>query len=189
MLADLSTESALVFGNSIGALIGLNLAAKHPGRVRALVAHEPPAPELLPDSERTDALRAWKEVQETHRREGVAAAMNLFMTIAAVNSDDRESGVEPPAPTNQRAADLEFFLTNDFPAVRRHRLDIAALKAAPTRIVPAGGVASRRYFPYHCAEALADRIGARIVEFPGDHIGYANHPRAFAARLREVLAG
>src|SRR5262249_25314094 len=47
LLAALTDESAFVFGSSIGALIGLDLVARHPDQVRVLVAHEPPAFELL----------------------------------------------------------------------------------------------------------------------------------------------
>lgn len=42
-------SSALVFGNSGGASIALDLAARHPDRVEAAVAHEPPVPAVLPD--------------------------------------------------------------------------------------------------------------------------------------------
>jgi pimeloyl-ACP methyl ester carboxylesterase len=48
-VADGAGEPAYVFGNSSGAIIGLELAARHPERVHALVAHEPPLFELLPD--------------------------------------------------------------------------------------------------------------------------------------------
>src|SRR5262249_59794224 len=44
-----ASEPAHVFGNSSGAMIGLELAARHPEQVRTLVAHEPPIFELLPD--------------------------------------------------------------------------------------------------------------------------------------------
>jgi len=43
----LRDEPASVFGNSSGAIIGLELAARHPEQVRVLVAHEPPLFELL----------------------------------------------------------------------------------------------------------------------------------------------
>src|SRR5260221_8915988 len=40
-------QPAFVFGSSGGAQIGLSLAARHPAKVRALVAHEPPCGLLL----------------------------------------------------------------------------------------------------------------------------------------------
>lgn len=50
ILDDLGAESADVFGSSGGAVTGLALVARHPARVRTLVAHEPPCVELLPDA-------------------------------------------------------------------------------------------------------------------------------------------
>ncbi len=44
LLAALTTEPALVFGSSAGALIGLDLVVRYPQQVRLLVAHEPAAP-------------------------------------------------------------------------------------------------------------------------------------------------
>src|SRR3981189_742724 len=52
LLDDLGAESADVFGSSGGAVTGLALVARHPGRVRTLIAHEPPLLELLPDAPR-----------------------------------------------------------------------------------------------------------------------------------------
>jgi len=52
LLAQLCTEPAYVFGSSGGALIGLDLAIRHPEQVRTLASHEPPAGGLLPDAER-----------------------------------------------------------------------------------------------------------------------------------------
>lgn len=46
-----SGDSAYVFGSSSGAITGLELLIRHPNRIRLLVAHEPPAAELLPDPE------------------------------------------------------------------------------------------------------------------------------------------
>ncbi|MEO8185433.1 MAG: alpha/beta hydrolase [Deltaproteobacteria bacterium] len=40
LLAAVTAEPAFVFGNSIGALVGLDLTASHPTQVRVLVAHE-----------------------------------------------------------------------------------------------------------------------------------------------------
>jgi len=76
LLAELTNQPALVFGSSIGALVGLDLVARHPEQVRVLVAHEPPTWELLPDAERDRAMRSqarlgssWRSRQSTTRIE------------------------------------------------------------------------------------------------------------------------
>jgi pimeloyl-ACP methyl ester carboxylesterase len=189
LLAKLTGEPVFVFGTSIGGLIGLDLVTHHPEQVHALIAHEPPAPELLPDAARARAVQAQEGVEATYRQEGVAGAMRKFAAMAGLNFDDHEPDVVFPRPTPQRATNLAFFLAHDAPAVRQYRLDLAALKAATTRIVPAGGHTSREIWTHQCARALAEQLGAEMVEFPGGHNGNVTHPRAFAARLQDALDG
>jgi pimeloyl-ACP methyl ester carboxylesterase len=54
LLVSLGSVPAFVFGNSIGALIGLELVGRHPEHVRLLVAHEAPAAEVLDEPERSE---------------------------------------------------------------------------------------------------------------------------------------
>jgi pimeloyl-ACP methyl ester carboxylesterase len=186
LLAELSIEPAYVFGTSAGALIGLDLVARHSEQVRLLVAHEPPAHYLLPDLLLEEDL-SQEHPLEIYRREGGLAALRRYATRIGVNYEDREPGVELPQVSREGAANADAFFKYTFPAVRRYRLDFAALSAAPTRIVLAGGRAGRAYRAYRCAVAVAERLGTTVVEFPSDHMGYMTHPQAFAERLREVL--
>ncbi len=153
LLAQFRTEPAYVFGSSGGALIGLDLAIRHPEQVRTLVSHEPPVGGLLPSAERPHA----------------------------------ELPYESPEAKARIAANRAFLFAHEAPMYPRYTLDIAALSAAPTRIVIAAGRASRGYFPHRIATLLADRIGTTVVEFPSHHAGYVSHPRAFAEQLRVVL--
>jgi pimeloyl-ACP methyl ester carboxylesterase len=188
LLGAVTAEPALVFGASLGAVLGLDLISRHPGQVRLLVAHEPPATELLPEPERNQARRDQEEVEDLYRQEGIAAAMRKFAAIAGIRFDDREPDAGIPQPKPERIANLEFFLTHDAPAVRGYRLDLPALRAAAPRIVPAAGVSSET-FPRRCAQALAEELGRPLAEFPGGHSGFVLRPRACAARLSEILAG
>jgi len=139
LLAALTNVPAFVFGSSIGALIGLDLVARHPRQVATLVAHEPPAFELLPDEERNLATRMQEGAEEAFRREGIQAGFKRLVELAAVDYNDREPDMVLPPPTSQRSANLSFFLSNDAPAVRRYRLDLTALHESTTRIIPAVG--------------------------------------------------
>jgi pimeloyl-ACP methyl ester carboxylesterase len=187
LTAVVTSDPALVFGASLGAVLGLDLISRHPGQVRLLVAHEPPATGLLPEPERSQATRDQEEVEELYRREGTAAAMRKFVAVAGIRFDDREPDVSIPRPGPERIANLEFFLTHDAPAVRRYRLDLAALHDAAAHIVPAAG-ADTQSFPRRCAQALAGELGRPLAEFPGGHSGFMLRPGAFAARLHEILA-
>jgi pimeloyl-ACP methyl ester carboxylesterase len=92
VLADLSPDPALVAGTSNGAVLGLELVVRHPGRVRALVAHEPPLPGLLPAAER-DAFRAARAGVDSALAAGDPAA--AAARLAALTGLGRPSG---PAP-------------------------------------------------------------------------------------------
>jgi pimeloyl-ACP methyl ester carboxylesterase len=187
LLAALTDEPAFAFGSSIGALIGLDLASRHPEQVGVLVAHEPPLPELLPDAERDAAVRAQEAVEETFSRDGLVVAMREFAATAGLDFADREPDVEIPRPDARRAADTAYFLTHDAPAVRSYRVDLDVLRRASTRIVAAAGSSSAGSWPHHCAEALADWLGRELAESPGGHSGYVMRPRAFAGWLHDVL--
>jgi pimeloyl-ACP methyl ester carboxylesterase len=193
LLAALTDQPALVFGSSIGALIGLDLVARHPEQVRLLIAHEPPATELLPEPERTSAVAAQEEVEQLYRQHGVREAMMKFIAVAGIRFDDREDDVDVPRPAPERIANLNYFLTHDGPAVRRYRLDMPALHEAAQRIVPASGADSEsesesQGFAARCARQLSAALSRPLAAFPGGHTGYLLRPRAFAARLQQVLA-
>ncbi len=171
-----------MFGTSAGALVGLDLVAHHSEQVRLLVAHEPPAHYLLPEEDLSQ-----EHSLEIYRREGGLAALRRYAARIGINYEDREPGVALPLGSREEAANADAFFQYTFLAVRRYRLDFAALAAAPTQIVLAGGSAGRAYRAYRCTLAVAERLGTTVVEFPSDHMGYMTHPQAFAERLREVL--
>jgi hypothetical protein len=79
-------------------------------------------------------------------------------------------------------------------AVTRYRPDVAAIAAAPTRVVIAVGEESSDVVSGRCAVATAALLGREVTVFPSHHggfmggeFGYAGQPEAFAARLRVVL--
>jgi hypothetical protein len=74
--------------------------------------------------------------------------------------------------------------------------DFDALRSAPARIVLAVGVESEGTLAARGGEAIAERLGTTAVVFPSHHGGFMGgeygmkgEPEAFAAKLREVLAG
>ncbi|WP_433243611.1 alpha/beta fold hydrolase [Streptosporangium sp. CA-135522] len=196
LLAELTDEPALILGCSLGAIIGLHLAVKHPEQVGTLIAHEPVALRLLPDAERESADRKLGDIQEIHHREGWLPAIKKVAEVLGIDpsAQDVEPGLTPHPITADRGPNFEFFLEEDLNAVRGDTLggaEIAALRGGPTRIVPAAGrTTPRDVFDYRCAQVLAELLGdVEPVGFPGGHNGNLTHPRAFAARVREVLDG
>jgi len=185
------SDQACVLGSSGGATYGLDLVARYPGRVRTLVAHEPPVSELLPDGARYHALN--EQVGETYRSEGTFAALQMF--VKGIGFDD---GEPPPAgdQTPEAAAaearvggNLALFAGRLIPIIGNYQPDLAALQRSSTRIVVGvGDESTPEQMVYQTAHALAERLGGQPVQFPGGHGGFGSHPDGFAARLREVLA-
>jgi pimeloyl-ACP methyl ester carboxylesterase len=176
-----------VFGSSGGAVSGLALVARHPSRVRTLVAHEPPVLELLPDA--AEQRAETDAIIETFHREGMGAAWMKFMATAGFVGDDDGAPVPPPGePSLQDIANSARFFAHELRGTTRYLPDIAALKAGPARVVVGVGADSGNLSTYRTSAALADLLGSPTVEFPGDHGGFLGQPVEFAEVLRKVLA-
>ncbi|NJP32538.1 alpha/beta fold hydrolase [Micromonospora thermarum] len=182
LLDALGAADADVLGSSGGAVTGLALVQRHPGRVRTLVAHEPPLLELLPDV--AEQRAAVDHMIELHRTEGVGAAFRAFMAHAGYGEDE----MPPGEPSAQDLADSARFFAHELRGTTRWRPDVAALTAGPARVVVGVGVGSTRLLTWRTSHALADLLGTPPAEFPGDHGGFMVHPEEFAKTLRTVLA-
>ncbi|HKT00343.1 MAG TPA: alpha/beta hydrolase [Rugosimonospora sp.] len=191
---------AYVFGNSSGAEIGLELAARHPELVRTLIAHEPPIFDLLPDAGRLFDLMG--QVEEVFAAQGPGPAMQVFGAGLAMRGgepeDERVPGgaQAPPEPDPAMLAmmarmeqNMAFFIGYEVPPFGRYTADLAALRGSGVRIVPAVGAESVDEPPHRSALALAERLGVKAVTFPGDHGGFGSHVPEFARLLDEVLSG
>jgi pimeloyl-ACP methyl ester carboxylesterase len=185
ILDDLDAESADLFGSSGGAVTGLALVARAPGRVRTLVAHEPPLLELLPDTAEqranTDAIL------DTFHRDGFRAAWMHFMSNAGFDVSPGDAPSGPAEPSEDEVRQAARFFEIDLLPTTRYLPDIEALKNGPTRVVIGIGVDSSRLLTYRTSVALADALGVTPVEFPGDHGGFMGAPTEFADTLRAVL--
>jgi pimeloyl-ACP methyl ester carboxylesterase len=194
LLAATRSEPAFVFGNSGGAIIGLELITQHPKQVQTLVAHEPPAAALLLDG--SAILAAMQEVYDTYRREGIGPAMQKFLAVAGLNGGPQPGESGPQGEANpemleaiaQMQRNIEFFLAYYLQPVTGYQPDIAALLTGSTRVVSAVGEASRGQLAYRGGVELAERLESKTVVFPGDHGGFTTHPNEFAAMLHKVLA-
>ena len=191
LLAATGNVPAFVFGSSGGAVIALELVARHSKQVRTLIAHEPPAPALLPDPAREGA--AMKEVVQTYRTAGIGPAMQKFMIQTRIRSGPPPPPPGEPTPEMREGMarmqrNMDFWLGHTFSSVGAYVPDVAALKRGSTRIVPAVGAESRGELANDGGLGLAKQLGTEAVSFPGAHGGFESHAPEFAARLREVLS-
>ena len=191
-----------VFASSGGAINALAFVAKHPEQVRTLVAHEPPAAQVLPDREH--ALAACVDIHETYQRSGFGPAMAKFIALVMYEGPITAEYMDRPAPdpamfglpTEDDGSRTDALVGQNIVSVAHHRFDFDALKAASTRIVIAAGTEGEGTLARRGAEAVADRLGTKAGTFPSGHNGFvgdeygpqmAGEPEAFAATLRDVL--
>lgn len=182
-----------VFGTSGGAQIGLNLAARHPDLVRALVAHEPPSMMLLPDPSKEIASALG--LYETYRRAGVDAAMQKFFADNSLLDGPGHDDVPPEFAMPPEAAETFARVSGNFAYWLAHGLmplsiycpDVAVLRLGRPRIMVGIGEGSAGQAIERMALALADKLGSAPVRFPGDHMGFENHAEVFAETLHQAF--
>lgn len=206
--------SAAVFGTSGGAAVALDLTARHPGAVDAVVAHEPPLPAVLPDAGRY--LAVYRDIERTLRDEGWQEALWQFQVrvghvppgqrAAAMAALLDPASILPPGPNLDLMARLagnwEYMVRFEMLPCVHYRPDLESIAASRARIVLAAGTGtiamSRRADldvgddPFHRPSlAITGALGAgraEFAEFPGRHLAPLQQPGPFADRLRKVLA-
>lgn len=191
-----------MFASSGGAVTALALVAAHPDDVSTLVAHEPPLLQVLPDAERATA--ATRAVQAVYQDRGWGHGMAAFLGLSSWQGEfpDGFGVADLPGPdvfglpTEDDGTRHDPLLSHDSDAITAYRPDVAALTAAPTRIVIAAGIGSKDTLTWRTAVATASLLGQEVTVFPSHHGGFLGgefgqhgEPEPFATRLREVLVG
>jgi pimeloyl-ACP methyl ester carboxylesterase len=188
--ARLADEPGYVFGSSSGAIVALELLARHPSVVLKAVPHEPPLISVLPD--RDEWLARMDGVYDLYVSDGPDAAMALFGQLVGMQRQAPPPGFEPPPAMREMfermKVNVPFWFDHEFRPYPRHEPDLDALAASKDKLVLASGVESRGLLPYLPNVVLAEKLGVEVVEFPGDHLGYTRHPAEFAAQLHKVLS-
>jgi pimeloyl-ACP methyl ester carboxylesterase len=200
LIEELGGGPVEMFASSGGAVTALALVAAYPEDVTTLVAHEPPLIPVLPDAEAAERARA--DFRDAYEAGGEGAGMAAFIAMTSWAGPFTDDYFAQPTPD---PADFGMSTTDDGSrdnpllsdrswAISSYRPDVAALAAAPTRVVIAVGEESGDTFTARAARATAELLGQEAVVFPSHHggfmggeFGYAGQPEEFAARLREVL--
>lgn len=191
LIEALGDGPAYVFGTSGGAQIGLNLAARHPKLVRALVAHEPPSTMLLDDP--SEAIAADQALYDTYIKDGVDAAMGMFFSQHGLEGDAEPAPPEFEMPPEEMetfarvSGNFEYWLAHGMMPLSLYKPDVEALKAAGPRVVVAIGEQSAGQPIEAMGLALTRHLGIQPVPFPGDHMGFGPQAAAFAEALHKSL--
>ncbi|GAA2290789.1 alpha/beta hydrolase [Streptomyces kunmingensis] len=188
-------EPAYVAGASSGAIVTLDLLARHPDRLRGALAHEPPSWSVLPDA--AEQLAFFQDVHDTFLAEGLAAAGERFLRGVGPVLLPAPEPVAPgdPLPEHTRAMRARLLANAPLALRYEHRSfaayvpDLDALATVSGRLTLAAGTGTRGHLPCRPAALIADRLGLPLVAFPGAHNGWSTHPAETAELLRTHLLG
>ena len=175
-------DRASVVGVSFGGALGLELAARHPDRVAAVVAYEPPYGPVADPATQAAFAELAGAVAEAHRAGGAPAAAETF--LRAVAGDAAWDRLPPRA-----RAFLEHEGDGALADAGLAGLDPDGLAriAAPVAILT-GGASEPFYAPI--ADALAARIpGARRDTLEGLDAHLAHHAAGHRCRRRPSPPG
>ncbi|MFE9248645.1 alpha/beta fold hydrolase [Streptomyces sp. NPDC007088] len=178
---------AYVLGGSSGAVVGLDLLARHPRHVARLLAHEPPVFQVLPGAAEHRAFV--DEVYAVYKREGPGAAGARFGAGVGATGDDQHW--EPaPGLAARLMGNFPHFLEYELREVTSYLPDVEALRPAARdgRLVLAAGTTSRGALSHRPAAQLAGELGLRPVLFPGGHGGWLAAEEESESLVRQLFA-
>jgi len=189
LIEHLTDKPAIVFGNSSGAIVALEVLTHSPDWVQMVVAHEPPVVFLLPDAAKWWAF--FDGVYDTYRKDGVPKAMHQFAS-RVVGSGDRQviERAMTKHANESTMANAAYWMEHELRQYPRVELDLDALAAHARQLVPACGRDSQEdQMTSQPNKVLARQLGLNLVELPGGHLGFMASPTEFAKELMNALGG
>jgi pimeloyl-ACP methyl ester carboxylesterase len=188
-------QSAVVFGNSSGAVIALDMARTQRQAVQAVVAHEAPLARLHPQARKWQ--RFFANVYATGFRFGTSLAALRFMfgvelpvrqmIKATKNVNRHRTKSTEPYVSERQATDVLIKL--ELLPVTNYLPDFDALKRGDATAfvgVSEYGLTRNAWYA-QVAQILARRLDCDLITFPGHHVSFMDTPDEFAAVLRDVM--
>jgi pimeloyl-ACP methyl ester carboxylesterase len=182
LIEALDIAPAAVFGNSGGAIIGLNLIIRHPHLLRGAILHDPAMFSVLSSPE--DVMEPIQQAVEKGMREGGPRGGGAsFLRFFA--GDEAFEHLEPEL-RERMLGNAEVFFGLEFGTIgpyRPHKGSLAAVDV-PVRVMagtesPPPLVAVARW--------LADRLNVELERLPGGHTPYFDRPEEMAETIRPLF--
>ncbi|WP_051570804.1 alpha/beta fold hydrolase [Cryptosporangium arvum] len=180
LIAHADAGPAVAFGSSGGAVSVLALAQRHPGSVRAVIAHEPPLIDLLDD--RAQRRAKTEEMIATYLAGDHRGAWVKFLANANIHLPGEVFEMMFGGPREGRAAEDEYYgFVRMLRGTSYWRPDLEVLRTATVEV--GIGEESAGQLCDRTSRALATALGTTPTLFPGDHTGFLDHPKEFAALI------
>lgn len=179
LIEHVGNAPAVVFGNSSGAIVALEVLVRHPSAVRLVVAHEAPVMLELPDGGGWEELSS--SLYDLYRRSGPGPALVRFRETSFPDSDRT---VMARVPANEfTAANGAYWFEHELRQYPSVRLDHEALCRRSDRLVLAVGRDSDGYPCCEATRSLGRKLGRMPLELPGGHVGFVSQAPDFARCL------
>ncbi|MCK1267588.1 MULTISPECIES: alpha/beta hydrolase [unclassified Bradyrhizobium] len=177
--------SALMFGNSGGAVILLDLAKTHPQSIILGVVHEAPVVRVLPDAAKWS--RFFANCYATAHRFGSHAAM--ARVALSTRLPWKSLKAVPSDLAKRMAGNHDFFVMHEMIPFSGYKPDVRKIQENEVRLIIAAGAFTLRKNLYYgrASPILAEQLGRPMSVLPGNHISYLDQPLAWATALRELL--
>jgi pimeloyl-ACP methyl ester carboxylesterase len=188
LLQGLNAVPAIVVGHSMGGVISLDLAARHPDLVRALVLIEPPLHFKKHPS--PTMIRSLLAAQVVRRLRGEQVAAERFFRFATSTTDGGNGyDLTPPGERAKLLANAPAVMRELDSGTGEHvtSADIAGIGCPVVCLV--GSITLPDYV--RAAQRIAKaRPATRVVSVEGaGHVLPISHPQAVLEAVREATAG
>lgn len=185
LLRRITSDPAVVYGTSNGAMIALELALRHPERVSIVLLHEVPLLSVLADGEPVGRMLG-ELIGAGMERGGPVGALDAFLRFAY--GDGLVDHIHPALRARMDANAATVF-SIELPGFQAYRPDEGALRSlgVPVRLL----VGEDQAVPLfgEAATWLAERLGTSVVASPGAHGPHWSHPVELAALISQHASG
>ena len=188
LIQHLSKDPAIVFGTSSGAIVAQRLLERHPGFVKKLFSHEPPALSILPEEFRTQGTGLIQHVYDTYRAHGTVASMDVFTSGLSEGGDGAvmRSCMDATRGDEIRANSM-FWFEFELRQYTSAAVDFKILEVEKEKFVPVAGVESGGGPGVRPIAVIAKMLGKEIVRTPGGHVGFMTAPEVFTKTMLKLL--
>lgn len=183
LIQHLSSEPAIVFGSSSGAIVALKLYIDHPSIVRTLFPHEPPAMKVLDEGE--SWLDFFSEIYDSFHELGMELAIEKFRKNVLAESDLK--AISNNLNRETTISNLRHWMEYELWQYTSATIDLDALKTRSDNIFPLAGQESRGYPAHEVSRVLSMKLNRHLTELPGGHNGYITRPAEFAREFTVFL--
>lgn len=179
LITSVELDQAVVFGTSGGAIITLELLARHPEVVKGAAIHEPPLVALLPHQDGPNPLQPILELAATDPRR----AVELF--IKANSSESAWTAIDPTTRERMLGNGATLF-NHELRQFLAYRPDENRLRSLEVPVAVLRSTHGLDFAPVILAW-LERVFGVHTDIISGHHAPYYDTPEVFAEELRPIL--